>query len=292
MQHLIITGLLACCIGGLVLVVKSDHFADFLVILKLRMMGRLGEVTSVHDGLIRVTPSVLRTFDFIDGAVEGRLIVFGPFNGVAKRILLLWKGDKHRCIRMNVCNVAEAEINAFYKSSLAEAKDIAEKVFQKRKPKPNSEDRAQVTQTQQSLTPTVVVAAAAVPESNVTEKEVVAEAKPELKQTQAEANGKVMKGLRAQISGKLISAQVEPHIKTGHGGTSEEYTSFTVTVVDESGIQQHLSGNDLKRAIKVVNAVPGDDVLVMHTGSKKTDAGYLKKQFEVTVLSKTNHFKN
>ncbi len=110
MEYLIANCLLACSVGGLIWIIKSDDFHEFKVIFKLRLLGKgLCEILSEHESFIRVSASPLKTVDFIEGSeglIEGRLVIFGPFNGVAKRILLLWKGDigqsgRSRCLEHN-----------------------------------------------------------------------------------------------------------------------------------------------------------------------------------------------
>ena len=276
MEYLIANCLLACSVGGLIWIIKSDDFHEFKVIFKLRLLGKgLCEILSEHESFIRVSASPLKTVDFIEGSeglIEGRLVIFGPFNGVAKRILLLWKGDKHRCIRMDAVDTKDLTMDILYRDSLIEAKSIACKVFQKRKPK----NHERVSLLQNTDTEHV--------DTNHPEGSIVVEEAASSLNSDA-PNTSDDKGFIRRYVGKMISAKIEPHVKTGHDGTSEEYTAFTVTVQTKEGKEQ-LTGNDLRRALSYAQAEAGDQLKLVHVKNKTMTNGFNKKVWEVVNLTK------
>jgi hypothetical protein len=286
MEYLIANCLLACSVGGLIWIIKSDDFNEFKVIFKLRLLGKgLCEILSEHESIIRVSACSLKTVDFIEGSeglIEGRVVVFGPFNGVAKRILLLWKGDKHRCIRMDAVDTKDLTMDILYRDSLIEAKNIACNVFQKRKPK-NHERVSLIKNTDtegvDTNEPTAPIATTINPATSVVVEESASSLNAEGQNTSDD------KGFIRRYVGKMISAKIEPHVKTGHDGTSEEYTAFTVTVQTKEGREQ-LTGNDLRRALSYAQAEAGNQLKLVHVKNKTTTNGFNKKVWEVVNLTK------
>lgn len=237
--------------------------------------------------VVDVGASPLKAFDFLEGGIEGRVVVFGPFNGVAKRTLLLWKNGKHRCIRMDVVSSAKGVVlDDLYRNSITEAREIANKVFSKRKSKPQSPatERAPPQHKETSVVETQTVSQA------TSQFAPVAESKPvSLEPNQAEGEkreGVIIKGFKAQYTGRMVEAKAEPHVKTNSNGLSEEFTSFTLTLETDDGLERML-GNDLKRALSAAEAEKGDNLKVIYVKDQTTPNGFQKKQYQIINLSKT-----
>jgi len=240
--------------------------------------------------LIDVDASPMKAIDFLEGGVEGRLVVFGPFNGVAKRILLLWKNEKHRCIRMDAIGDVKPEaMDALYRDSVVEAKAIAIKVYAKRKSKPHpvlehappqlKETRVEQAQPEEKVEVTRLNA-------NVAETKPVCSVPPQAEGSKEEREIPIIKGFKAQYVGKMLKAGVQPHVKSGFNGTTESYTSFTLTLETEVGVE-HLLGNDLQRALSSANAKEGDRLRVIYQKDQLLTNGFKKKQYQIVNLSST-----
>jgi len=238
--------------------------------------------------LIDVEASPMKAIDFLEGGIDGRLVVFGPFNGIAKRTLLLWKNGKHRCIRMDVVVDAKPEtMEAFYRDSVVEAKAIAIKVFAKRKSKPHPQGHAppQVEETKPVQAQPAKVEVIRL-NANVAETKPVCSAPQPAVSSKEERDIPIIKGFKAQYVGEMVKAKVEPHVKTGFGGTTEEFMSFTLTLRTDGGGLEQIIGNDLKRAISSADAEEGDRLRVIHMDNTVTPSGFSKKSFQIINLTK------
>lgn len=286
MWHILSTILIGAVLGGMIGFLRTEHFKDIMVILKFRKVG-LNGVVSERDYLIDVEPTTLKSIDFLESGVEGRVLIFGPFNGVAKRTLLMWKNEKHRCIRMDIVrNADEIALDALYRMSVVEAKEIACKVYAKRKANKQKSLEPSKQEPRMKAAPVAVKTADVLDPAPVQAVETQVPPSPPtvVEEKQSAKEGVIIKGFKAQYAGRMVSAKMEPHVKSGRDGQSEEYTSFTLTLQAEDGIER-MVGNDLKRALAAANAKPGDELKVLYIKDQQLPSGFSKKQYQVINLS-------
>ena len=283
----ILNALLIGAALGLMIVVAKRMVAKLFATTSFNRENRKNVRTRALLIDVDVSASPMKAFDFLEGGIEGRLVVFGPYNGVAKRILLLWKNEKHRCIRMDAVNDLKQPImDDLYRLSVAEAKIIASKVFSKRKSKTPPPEQAP-PQFKEARTASTQPASEAIRHhASVAETKPVSSAPNQAEGKEKERDVPVIKGFKAQYVGTMVAAKVEPHVKTSRDGISEEYTSYTLTLETEGGLEQ-LIGNDLRRALSSAGAEPGDRLRVIYVKDLDCTNGFKKKSYQIINLSKT-----
>lgn len=232
---------------------------------------------------IDIEPAPFKVIVFAEGKYEGRLVLHGPHGGVVTRLLLLWKGDKHRCIKLDALREVGIEsIEQVYSTSFAEAKKIAQAVFGKKhhaKTKPATEQAVPQRKTEAPPEPVVVAEhkSATAVVANPAVKAVAAET-PIAQQTEAPKTRVVPlhKGFIEQFVGTIVSSGVHQH-PTG------KYDVFTLTLNTANG-PENISGVDVKRAMAVANVEEGDNVRVIHVKDIPLSEGRRKKSFEIVRL--------
>jgi len=239
-----------------------------------------------------VEPAPFKVFVFADGKYEGVLVMHGPYEGVVSRLLLLWKGNKNRNIRLEALSgVDSASLAKVYETSLSEAKQIAQAVYGKKQkaktvasssepivPKPKAEAPPVLTHVVEQKS--VAVAAPAVPKQaqQLTQPSVV-------KQEDATGQPKevpIIKGFKAMFVGTVVSAGMQKHITT-RNGSPEEYETYTLTLNTPSG-PERITGNDLRRAIADANVKSGDNIRVIYIKDVELSNGFKKKQYQIVRM--------
>jgi len=213
--------------------------------------------------LVDVTPDRLRVIDFVSGNIDGRLVLHGV--NPAKRLILLWKGKSNTSVRLKPAVV----LNKYDEDqSVALAIDIANKVYGKKKKFQKAETvKSEVAQ--QIAKPGMVPAPEPVkPNSETT--------KPETPERP------VIKGFKSKVTGILIKAGIEPHVKTVKG-EAEEYKSYTATI-NEGGQEVSIKGNDIRRALADANATIGDTITLIHLRNEDLPGGNIRKVYSCFVV--------
>lgn len=212
-----------------------------------------------------VTPLPLRAYDFSKGNIEGRLVLHGE--ETIKRLVLLWKKDRHKAIRLEP--IQATDIEQAIKLSLEEAEALAQKVFGKKdKGKTAAEPAKQVPVTQTPvLTAPVLPAVAAVPQN-----------KP-LPPIEAP----VIKGFKRDWKGVLLDAGIKSHASNGPGGEASSYKSYTVNL-NVNGEKVSVKGNDLRRALDDAGAQPGDSIHLIHVRSEELPDNKTRHVYACSVL--------
>jgi hypothetical protein len=246
--------------------------------------------------LVEATPAPLKVVHFVDGKVQGRLVMHGPYQGVVKRILMLWKEDKHRCIKMDALYAIEIDsIDKVYVTSVDEAKTIAAAVYGKKKAKAIESSKAAVPKVKNEVVEHVSVSAAS---SEVKAFTVVKTVSPEPKRElvvvdsnkekvvdnqkhESEADI-IKKGFISSWKGVIVDAGMQSHVSTRSGRT-EQYETYTLTLNTDTGLER-MTGNDLRRAYSQAEVEPGDEVRVIYVKDVILSNGFKKKSFSVQKL--------
>lgn len=234
--------------------------------------------------LVDVEPAPLKVRVFLDGKIEGTLVMHGPYEGVVKRHLLLWKGDKHRCIKLvALCGVQIETIEQEYSNSFEEARRVAQCVFGKKNRAIKTAATTEHVMTQLlDVVPPVPVSVVA--EQKAKEAKVTATL-VDLHEGNApsERVAPIVKGFISRYVGRIVEAGVKPNVKSGPGGITESYSTFTLTLDTPDG-PEHLTGNDLKRALSDADVKVGDQVLAVHVKNVELPSGFHKKSFAISKL--------
>jgi len=239
-----------------------------------------------------VEPAPFKVFVFADGKYEGVLAMHGPYEGVVSRLLLLWKGDKHRNIRLDALRgVDNDSLAKVYETSLTEAKEIARAVYGKKSkakaattspvpvvPKPKAEAPPVLTEVVEQKSVAVAVQAEPKQAPKPTPPPVAAEKAAEEKPNEAP----IIKGFKAQFVGTVVSAGMQKHITT-RNGSPEEYETYTLTLNTPSG-PERITGNDLRRAIADANVKSGDNIRVIYIKDVELSNGFKKKQYQIVRM--------
>lgn len=252
------------------LTLKRTKVAEASVPAKLELI--------LHKQWLDITPAPLKVMQFSEGNIVGRLVMHGPYQGVVKRTLMLWKGDKHKSIVLEaLCGVKEDSLVQIYNSAQEEAKQVAQAVYGKRKQAKTQAavEVKQVAPVQPVVIEPVVVQPEAVPQVT---RAIASESVQE-----PEVEGEtIIKGFISQYVGEIVKSGMEKHVTT-RNGHPEAYETFTLTLNTAEGPEE-LTGNDLRRALSSAKVRNGDRVRVIHVKNIQLDNGFTKKSFQVARL--------
>lgn len=225
-----------------------------------------------HDVCVNVSAAPLKVQAFIEGKVEGRLVMHGPHEGVVKRIFWTSKDGKSRSFKLEpLYGINTETVNLAYAESLDEVKKIVQTVYAKKQKAKAVVQKAVTTAPQPKVEVAPVVVAASVPVVSAQPAPVIV---PVQQPAQApaqngvseigcsSANEPITHGFKSQVVGTLVSAKMETHVSSWRG-ESREYSSYTLTVLTDSGLER-IVGNDLRRAIEAAGCKPGEKVRVIH----------------------------
>jgi len=290
MQQILAFCVFLVCAGGLYMILQSEGFEQLKLVVLFRFTGLQESSDFEYSDPVEAAP--LKAIDFLEAGVEARVVIIGPINGSVRRLLLLWRGNKYRCIVMNsVRDISIENCAGLYDSTVIEAREITARVFQKRKPK---SERGETEHEARSESPQPVVQPAKKPPAEA-KVEVKPTAKPVANSKPAEnaipepqkqgEDEPTLMGFESMVCGVLVSAQPETHVKSGQNGKTEEFRSFTVKLNTNDGLE-HLIGNDLRRAIEDAKAVAGDTLKVFHMRNIQLPSGHYRKKFQVLNVTR------
>lgn len=253
------------------------------------------EIAGVHfrDIWLDVAPAPLKVIVIADGKIEGQLVMHGPHEGVLKRLLILTKVQRDREGKVisrrlksyqldALCGIQSEAIEGAYACSVAEAKRIAQAVLGKKKqakpaapvteqapPKPKAEAPPAPKQTVVAPEPKQAVPANAV-------------SAPAVPAPAAAEESTMHKGFIRQHVGVVVSAGMQTHTKIDKG-VAVEYQSYTLVIDTPNGLE-HITGNDLKRAMVNAAVGAGDPIRVVHVKNETLTNGFTKKQYLIAKL--------
>lgn len=280
-------------------------FALYIVFEVLRGIGRTAPSDNQHasndesentgvyfrDIWLDVDPAPLKVIVIADGKIKGQLVMHGPHEGVLKRLLILTKNQKDRdgkviCRRLKsyqldaLCGIQSDAIEGAYACSVAEAKRIAQKVLGKKKQaKPAAPVMEQAPPKPKAEAPPAPIRTVVAPEPK---QAVPASAVPSVPAPAAAEESTMYKGFIRQHVGVVVSAGMQTYTKIDKG-VPVEYQSYTLTIDTPDGLE-HITGNDLKRAIVNAAVGVGDLICVVHVKNETLTNGFIKKQYLITKL--------
>lgn len=269
---------------AIVVLLASILFGEILLKLKIPAVLKTFPASSppepkklnlvFHKQWVDVQPAPLKVIQFSETKIVGRLVMHGPYGGVVTRVLMLWRGDKHKSIVLDALyGVGNESIEQVYSKTLEEGKKIAEAVYGKRsklvkqsaKPEPVvSQPKVEIQQVQ-AVTNSPVIA--------VPERPVV-----------SVSDAPIIKGFIAQHVGVIVDAGMQKHVTT-RNGVPEEYETFTLTLNTPTGPEQ-ITGNDLRRALSKAGVNKGDHIQATHLKNiDLPNSGFKKKSYQIIKLT-------